>query len=279
MKKRARSASACQTALSPLIKCDPRKSLCETLEGLPWVPRYFQSATITTPTNARRSAYHSRKRPANHQLIARQWLLDPAPSSRNGILHFSPFSPRHFSAFLLVREFSPRVRATFRASKSLRNFLTSAKAPPRRAVYTYKKKKNYDPGRLRTGGWGSGSTITRSLLELTHDGINIRLRGHEFRAFPLGPGRREARRDRSVQNSAVLGESNFRRGSSRSNKRRCVARSGARKSLRSRAAGNSRVFASATLYVRHAGPISRRSKSAFTSRVIPFELRALRARA
>jgi len=54
----------------------------------------------------------------------------------------------HFSAFLLVVEFSYQVLATFRAPKSLRNFLTSAKAPFRHAVYTYKKKQNYDPSHL-----------------------------------------------------------------------------------------------------------------------------------
>lgn len=35
--------------------------------------------------------------------------------------------------------------------KSLRNFLTSVKAPFHNAVYTYKKKRNYDPSRLRLG--------------------------------------------------------------------------------------------------------------------------------
>jgi len=65
---------------------------------------------------------------------------------------FLTFFPHHFSfPFLLADEFSFQVLAMFRAPKSLRNFLTSVKAPFRSAVYTYKKKQNYDPVASATG--------------------------------------------------------------------------------------------------------------------------------
>jgi len=61
-------------------------------------------------------------------------------------LTFLTFFPRHFSfPLLLADEFSFQALAMFRAPKSLRNFLTSVKAPFRSAVYIYKKKQNYEP--------------------------------------------------------------------------------------------------------------------------------------
>jgi len=104
-------------------------------------------------TNARHSVYYLRKRWINCRrwlIVRRLWckrLFDLVRRRRMAFYIFLLF-PSHFSAFLLVGEFSYQVLATFRVPKSLRNFLTSAKAPFRHAVYTYKKKQNYDQPRL-----------------------------------------------------------------------------------------------------------------------------------